>query len=248
MELERKVIEKFLKYVDMREEDECWPWKAKINNVGRGIFTFDRKRKGQPRKVSTYCAHHVSYQFFVGDADVRYLDHSCGNLWCCNPNHLYPRTLEKRLLDNVEYSDGDDPCWLWKKFILPNGYGTIHLNGESELAHRVSYKFFNGKRIPHGMQVRHTCHNKSCINPDHLIIGTHKDNMRDMTQANRQAKGERIANSKLTLKEVKRIKNMLDSGNYSQKELARTYGVSGHAISDIKRGRTWNWLDGENNE
>jgi len=244
MELDQKVIEKFLKYVDMRGDDECWPWTAKINNVGRGVFTFDKKRKGRKRQVTTYCAHHVSYHFFIGgNEDIRYLDHSCENLWCCNPKHIIPRTLENRLLDNVEYSDGDDPCWLWTGYIADNGYGTIHYQGESDLVHRVSYEFFNGD-IPENMYVRHTCHERNCICPEHLVLGTHKDNMKDMTEANRQAKGEDINNSKLTKEDVLEIKKLISDGKHYQYEIAEMFDVKRSTITDINRGKTWSWLKG----
>jgi hypothetical protein len=72
-----------------------------------------------------------------------------------------------------------DGCWEWNAGRVPAGYGTVKIGGKNRMTHRVAYEVLVG-RIPPGMEVCHECDNPPCINPDHLWIGTHADNMRDM--------------------------------------------------------------------
>jgi hypothetical protein len=72
-------------------------------------------------------------------------------------------------------------CWEWMGFIRPSGYGQVHQN---KLAHRVSWELHNGP-IPNGVLVLHKCDNKSCVNPDHLFLGSHRDNTQDMMSKGR---------------------------------------------------------------
>ena len=69
-------------------------------------------------------------------------------------------------------------CWVWQKQLDYQGYGRIKGNPYGIRAHRVSYQLFVGA-IPEGLVLRHTCNNKSCVNPEHLILGTHKENAQD---------------------------------------------------------------------
>jgi len=69
-------------------------------------------------------------------------------------------------------------CWLWLGYKDPNGYGNLNIGGKAYLTHRVSYYIHFGS-IPKGMEICHHCDNPSCVNPKHLFLGTHKDNMHD---------------------------------------------------------------------
>lgn len=75
-------------------------------------------------------------------------------------------------------------CWEWGAQLNVSGYGVVKIGGNPQMAHRVSYKFFHGD-IPDGMSVCHKCDNPVCINPKHLFLGTHQDNMDDMYKKGR---------------------------------------------------------------
>ena len=145
------------------------------------------------------------------------------------------------LADKIKaYSDVvESGCWEWNRYRMPGGYGRIRHEGHMWLAHRLSYRAFNGD-IPDGLVVRHKCDNRCCVNPDHLEVGTQKDNVHDSINRGSfvyrdNPKGADHPNAKLTEKQVKEILN----SNETQRSLAAKYGVSFQLISQIKRGKIW---------
>ena len=99
-------------------------------------------------------------------------------------------------------------------------------------AHRMGYVLYKGE-IPHKLQVLHRCDTTSCVNPDHLYTGTHRDNMDDMVRRGRVASGagEKNSGSKMTDVEVAEIREMYRTGSYSQYNLAYMFGVTQSYIS-----------------
>lgn len=141
-------------------------------------------------------------------------------------------------------------CWEWQKAFVKNRkgqptYGHIshttraHIVYGEHLAHRLSYRMFKGL-IPKKLFVCHTCDNPKCVNPEHLFIATHKENMEDMVRKGRQVRiqGSQRWNSKLTEKQVHHIKKLLSKGVGTRK-IAREYGVHHSVIDGIKHGRKW---------
>lgn len=125
-------------------------------------------------------------------------------------------------------------CWEWQRSRSRTGYGQCNVGGGKwELAHRVAYKVYVGE-IPDGLLVRHKCDNPCCCNPDHLVLGTQKDNMRDCLERGRFSLGERHA-TKLTEADVRDIL----TSNDTNRKLADKYGVCNQLISDIRRGKKW---------
>jgi len=92
------------------------------------------------------------------------------------------KDIQDRLLLNI--TENEQACWIWNNSKDKNGYGYIKYQYKTNKAHRVSYILFKGD-IPKGMFVCHTCDNPSCINPDHLFIGSAKDNLMDMVKKGR---------------------------------------------------------------
>lgn len=76
------------------------------------------------------------------------------------------------------WDENENGCWIWRGDKTYRGYGRMSVNNKSRLVHRLAYEAWNGK-ILDGMVIRHTCDTPLCINPQHLLQGTHKDNMKD---------------------------------------------------------------------
>lgn len=121
---------------------------------------------------------------------------------------------------------GND-CWEWTGDKNSLGYGVIRFKKKNLKAHRVSYKL-NKSVIPAGLSVCHFCDNPSCVNPKHLFLGTHQDNMNDRDKKGRLAKGDKSVKAKLTNQQVIEIRDQFSKHNYygMQKDLTKVYGIS----------------------
>lgn len=106
--------------------------------------------------------------------------------------------------------------------------------------HRVAWELANGRPIPEGMLVRHSCDNGLCCNPAHLSLGTQLDNMADMYQRGRDRhdKGSARYNAKLTDDAVRQIRILLAQGR-SQRKVAHQFDVSQATIKVIAQNRGW---------
>ena len=145
--------------------------------------------------------------------------------------------------------DKETECWNWIKSLYHQGYGKIDFskNGKrkSLRAHRLSYELFKGT-IPKNLLICHSCDNPKCVNPEHLWLGTYKDNVEDMDNKGRRAKkykwkiyGELHFAAKLKNYQVVEIREKLAKG-YKGCDLAKEFGVCKQTISSIKNGKRWN--------
>jgi HNH endonuclease len=131
----------------------------------------------------------------------------------------------------------EDGCWNWTAGKGTRGYGHVRIRGKTRAAHRLSYELATGP-IPCGMFVCHRCDNPSCVNPEHLFLGTDADNMADKTAKGRQTKGASVNTAKLDAQVVQSIRESRAAGaSYSQ--LAAKHGVSKQQIANIVLGRSW---------
>lgn len=136
---------------------------------------------------------------------------------------------------DIKYIINKDGCWIC----------TTHKSSKKDNSVSINRKDFKGRLyrlmyekkygvIPEGLICRHICHNRECINPDHILLGTNKDNTIDMMIADRCGK------NKLMKEQVLDIYN----SNLKYKNLSKKYNISVQAICDIKHGRRWAWLTG----
>lgn len=120
-------------------------------------------------------------------------------------------------------------CWIWEGQKRPDGYGM--LSGSKMRAHRYAWEIVNGP-VPEGLCVLHRCDNPSCVNPEHLFLGTRGDNVRDAAAKNRMPHGESHWASKLTSEQVLEIR----SSSLSQTTLADLYKVNQSTICRVRSG------------
>jgi hypothetical protein len=130
-------------------------------------------------------------------------------------------------------------CWIWKASIFPtSGYGQFRIEGHPDaLAHRWAWRIYRGE-IPEGLLVLHKCDVRACVNPDHLFLGTRRENVDDMLKKGRQASRERAGHARFTLAQVEEMRRQYLSGA-SQKEIGTRFGTAQGAIGRIIRGERW---------
>lgn len=130
-------------------------------------------------------------------------------------------------------------CWLFVGSLDAKGYGRCNHKGKSMKAHRLSWILNNGD-IPPGMGVLHSCDVRNCINPDHLFLGTQKDNMQDCARKRRFAKqhGEYNATAKLTELQVLEIR----ASTQTSRLVGDLYGVADCTVRAIRQRRLWSHI------
>ena len=138
--------------------------------------------------------------------------------------------------------DEETECWIWIASKNDRGYGKFSITRSKWIfAHRFSYQHYLGP-INDDLCVLHKCDTPSCVRPDHLFLGTHKDNSDDKVSKNRQyrPKGILAGTHKLTEQEVYEIKQkLLDPYKGINVVLAKFYKVDPRTISNIKCGINW---------
>lgn len=153
----------------------------------------------------------------------------------------------KRFWSKVKTTDNPNDCWEWQGTTQNKGYGMISIggrNGKQHLTHRVSWELANGE-IPDGLGVCHKCDNPLCVNPNHLFLGTHLDNMRDMFSKGRRKanppKGDKHNMAKITQVKANEIRQRYENGGISQRALGVEYGLNQAVIWRIIHRKLWNY-------
>ena len=130
-------------------------------------------------------------------------------------------------------------CWLWTGGIRAGGYGNMYIDYRSpiyQLAPRVAWRLYRGE-IPEGLRVLHRCDVQSCVNPDHLFLGTQADNVKDMEAKGRRrsARGEAKGSAKLTAEEVRQIREAIGT----LKAIAKKFGLGQSIVGYIRANKIW---------
>jgi group I intron endonuclease len=157
------------------------------------------------------------------------------------------RPVEERIWEKVQ-KRGLDECWIWTGCKNPGGYAMIHNGKRQKAAHKIIWEIQNGK-VPEGLCVLHKCIDLSCLNPQHLFLGTRSDSIantiakgRDKHTGPKNAnKGEIHPLAKLTEKEAKEIRRRYIP-RVNARDLAEEFGVAAGRIRMIASGKSWKHL------
>lgn len=130
-------------------------------------------------------------------------------------------------------------CWLWLGHIEQGGYGKARFRRRAYRAHRLSWEAFHGP-IQDGLFVCHRCDNPACVNPDHLWLGTHEENMQDMRDKGRapfgtDQRGESNPFCRLTEEIVRKVR----AASGTCPEIAIRFGLNKWTVHDVRARRTW---------
>lgn len=154
-----------------------------------------------------------------------------------------PIVDESRFWSKVERR-GVVECWNWRGGITRRGYGHFwqgsKASGKKHRAHRIAWIIANGRPIPDGMMVMHSCDNRGCCNPSHLSVGTQQENIKDRDSKGRgkyfgTARNHPRPRAKLTEVSVREIRAI--RGDHQT--IARMFGVSAKTIGAVLRRDTW---------
>jgi hypothetical protein len=159
-------------------------------------------------------------------------------------------TLENRLWAKID-KRSENECWPWCANKNNKGYGMIRLGGKQPkaLSHRVVFEL-EKERIPNGKVIMHSCDNPECCNPNHLFLGTMKDNHADMVAKGRRVIGWNPDNkpphkfgsthgfAKLTEEQAREIK----FSKAPTKLLCAKFSICRSVIKRIRSGKSWRHL------
>jgi len=159
------------------------------------------------------------------------------------PSAKPPAVMDYAAVDPVKFwqrvnKKSPEECWEWQGTINGDGYGVLKFRKAPHTAHRISL-FLSGRNTsPEKPMVLHSCHNRRCVNPNHLRPGCSQENEDDKVKASRQCRGSAIAHSKLSEAQVSEIRALL-TRKLSKQSIANRFCVARQTISKISRGLTW---------
>jgi len=142
-----------------------------------------------------------------------------------------------RFWSKVQRADAKD-CWLWTGHIASTGYGVFGCASQRFRAHRFAWMASRGP-IPDGLEVCHRCDRTACVNPDHLFLGSRRDNHLDSVRKGRK---RAWGLQKLNAEQVNDSRQRAAGGEL-QYILAREYGVAKNTVSGIVNRKSWAHLD-----
>lgn len=151
-------------------------------------------------------------------------------------------SVQQRFDRQVKKSGG---CWLWAAATDKNGYGIFRATVagvEHKRAHRASWALSTGQVLAAGDIICHKCDNPRCVNPEHLFVGTHLDNMRDKIAKGRARVAVGTATGHAVLTEEQARSVLADPRPYAQ--IAADYGITASTVGSLKQRKSWKHIDG----
>jgi hypothetical protein len=269
MPIARNTEEMFWSRINKTET--CWLWAGSTwDKDGYGLFRFQGKNWRATRLSWTLCCGPIPKGLVVC--------HQCDTPACVRPSHLFLETQAENIEDRNRKGRARVPfirpvrtavsrrtteasfwshvtkipegCWIWTGRSRDNhGYGQFVHQGQHWKAHRLSWTFTNGP-IEKGLCVCHRCDTPECVRPDHLFLGTHRENMSDMRDKGRWTnhykgqwgayapRGERHWSTKLTEADIVTIRQRYAAGE-SLTTLSQAYKMTRTNASHIVRRKTW---------
>lgn len=155
-----------------------------------------------------------------------------------------PKDQDKRFWSKVHICE-QDKCWEWLGSFSKSGYGKFWTNDKEYRAHRYSWEALFGK-ILDGLFVCHKCNNTKCVNPNHLFLGTNKDNSEHMVSCERSLKGSKNHQSKLLESDVIEIFRLRNEEKLTHKEISEIFNIDRTNIGKILNKNDWIHIDAEN--
>ena len=217
-------------------ETGCFIWMGATTRRGYGVTRLNG---------ATVLAHKAIWEAKNGPVPTGLqLHRQCGSPACVNPAHLLAgvvpaerkNTLTTGIIKEKSSHDEATGCWMWNG-IAEHEYGMLRVAGRGQMrAHRLSWEAHNGL-IPEGMQVLHKCDTPACVNPYHLFLGDHSDNMADMKSKGRGASVRGEAHHQGKLDDASVI-DILTSPK-SNTTLAECYHVSKVMVGLIRKRKRW---------
>lgn len=180
-------------------------------------------------RLPPFTCKQCGQSFTSKHGDAQYCSQHCAGI--SSHIHRMRRPIADRFWKNV---DKTDYCWNWIGTLSTHGYGQISINRRWRLAPRIAWELYYGES-PGKNHVLHRCDNPRCVREDHLFLGTHQDNMKDMLQKQRHHHGETHRSHKLTEQDVRDIR----ASTLSHAELTKMYPVGQSVISRIRARKAW---------
>ncbi len=230
-----------------REASGCLVWRGATGKNDRALWVSCR---------TSVSAARVSWLLTHGPIPSRRVLQTCGNARCIEPSHLVSavthsaKTFAERFWEKVNKNGPVvrpelGPCWEWTSALFKSGYGAfnIGIHAKTDCAHVVVWQLTHGQKQTEPL-LRHRCDNKRCVNPDHLVPGTHAQNGADMVERGRSTRGKvflrgsQIGGSRLNEQAVREIRARAEQG-VTLAQIGRERGISIHLVWSVVRRKSW---------